>query len=241
MVQSIPPRDYFTFAELKSRWSRNENDVRYAIIRGAIKPCIRLVGKHKLITWEADRGQKGRWTESVDHHDDDFYSREIDPKGWQFLQDPLQTSPFDCQFRLATDLRDPDKDECPLAFWHLLKVPMTIDDVKINAVFLHAEVDRYEKNYPEFGGRTDPKKLGQKMLNIEKIIDPADLPDELDMANLVFRAVANGYGDKSDTFRNRAICYLKKTYPDLKNDPVQRIATVVNPDKSPGRKKKTTE
>jgi hypothetical protein len=71
--------------------------------------------------------------------------------------------------------------------------------------------------------------------------DPADLPDELYMANLAFRAVTNGYGEQSDTFRNRIISYLKLTYPNLKNDPLQRIATVGNPDKSTGRKRRSPE
>ena len=237
MARCIPPRDYFTFAELRSRWNRTENDVRYAIIRGAIRPCIRLVGKHKLITWEVDQGQEGGWVEIVDHHDDDFYGGEIDPKGWQFLQDPVQTGPFDCQFRLATDLRDPDKAEYPVANWHLLKVPMTIEDVKINAVFLHTEVDSYEASYPKLSSKADPQSLGQKGPYVEKSIDPADLPEELQMANLAFRAVTNGYGGTTDTFRNCVICYLNETYPHLRNEEVKRIATVVNPDKSRGRKK----
>jgi hypothetical protein len=71
--------------------------------------------------------------------------------------------------------------------------------------------------------------------------DPADLPDELYMANVAFRAVTNGYGEQSDTFRNRLISYLKLTYPNLKNDPLQRIATVANPDKSTGRKRRSPE
>jgi hypothetical protein len=71
--------------------------------------------------------------------------------------------------------------------------------------------------------------------------DPADLPDELYMANLAFRAVTNGHGKQSDTFRNRIISYLKLNYPNLKNDPLQRIATVGNPDKSTGRKRRSPE
>ena len=67
-------------------------------------------------------------------------------------------------------------------------------------------------------------------------LDPPELPEELDAANLAFRAVTNKYGDQSATFRNRLVDYLKNTFPKFKNDTVERIATVANPDKSPGRK-----
>lgn len=75
----------------------------------------------------------------------------------------------------------------------------------------------------------------------ESNIDPADLPEELHVANIAFRAVTKGYGDKTSTFKNRLIDYLEKNFIDLKNEAVQRIATVANPDKGRGRKKSSTE
>lgn len=72
-------------------------------------------------------------------------------------------------------------------------------------------------------------------------IDPCDLPTELDAANMAFRAVSNGYGDMSATFRNRLVSYLGTNFKNLKNDAIQRIATVANPDKSTGRKKRDSE
>jgi len=69
-------------------------------------------------------------------------------------------------------------------------------------------------------------------------ISPDDLPEELYLANLAYRAVLNGYGDKSDTFKTRLIDYLQKNYADLKTEAVQRIATVANADKTAGRKKR---
>jgi hypothetical protein len=72
-------------------------------------------------------------------------------------------------------------------------------------------------------------------------IDPADLPAELDAANVAFRAVTNGHGDPAATPRNRLIDYLEKNFPDFKPEQVQRIATVANPDKSTGRKKSAKE
>lgn len=70
----------------------------------------------------------------------------------------------------------------------------------------------------------------------ESDIDPADLPEELHIANIAFRAVTNDRGDPKVTFRNRLISYLKTNFPDLSREAVKRVATVANPDKAPGRK-----
>lgn len=75
----------------------------------------------------------------------------------------------------------------------------------------------------------------------EDLFDPSDFPEELSIANIAFRAVKNGHGDSSATFRNRLIDYLGKVYPDLKDEAVDRIATVANPDKSRGRKKLSSQ
>jgi hypothetical protein len=72
-------------------------------------------------------------------------------------------------------------------------------------------------------------------------LGPDDLPEELYLANVAFRAVMNGYGDKSATFKNRLIEYLKANYPYLKKEVVKRISTVANTDKAPGRKKSCME
>ena len=71
-------------------------------------------------------------------------------------------------------------------------------------------------------------------------IDPADLPEELHAANIAFRAVTLGFGNPSATVRNRLIEYLKEHFKDFGDEAVQRIATVANPDKAPGRRKITT-
>ena len=75
----------------------------------------------------------------------------------------------------------------------------------------------------------------------ESTLDPADLPIELDAANMAYRAVLNGHGSETDSFKNRLIDYLKTRYPHFTNDAVLRIATVANPDKAPGRKKQNRE
>jgi hypothetical protein len=75
----------------------------------------------------------------------------------------------------------------------------------------------------------------------ESEIDPLDLPSELDCANQAFRAVSNGFGDAAATFKNRLTDYLEKTHTTLTQEAVRRIATVANPDKSPGRQKSTSK
>lgn len=72
-------------------------------------------------------------------------------------------------------------------------------------------------------------------------VDPLDLPEELDAANMAFRAVLNGCGDRSATFKKRLIDYLEENFTALNNEAVQRIATVANPDKGRGRKKSNSE
>ncbi|MES2189145.1 MAG: hypothetical protein V4454_03420 [Pseudomonadota bacterium] len=85
---------------------------------------------------------------------------------------------------------------------------------------------------------TSTESDGKVDEGIESGLDPADLPAELDAANIAFRAVTQGYGDPLVTFKNRLIDYLKKNFPNLGHEAVQRIATVANPDKTTGRKKR---
>lgn len=73
--------------------------------------------------------------------------------------------------------------------------------------------------------------------NTKEELDPLDLPEELDAANMAHRLVLKGYGNPAATFRNRILAYLKENYPHMKPDAIKRIATVANPDKSTGRKK----
>lgn len=72
-------------------------------------------------------------------------------------------------------------------------------------------------------------------------VDPADLPFELQAANIAFRAVLNGYGASDATFKNRLVDYLTNHFKGLKPEAVKRIATVANPDKEPGRKRRSSE
>lgn len=113
-----------------------------------------------------------------------------------------------------------------------------------NQTFSRAEIVRWltaigMKSVYQFDLRTHV--AAPTLVQTDPDIDPADLPIELDAANMAYRAILNGYGNQSDTFRNRLIGYLQTNYTDLKPEAVQRIATVANPDKAAGRKKLNKE
>jgi hypothetical protein len=67
-------------------------------------------------------------------------------------------------------------------------------------------------------------------------LDPVDLPEELDLANIVYRAVTKGYG-KSNTFKKKVLEYFDEHYPQLNAEARKRISILVNADKTAGRPK----
>ena len=97
------------------------------------------------------------------------------------------------------------------------------------------------KIYRDADQQTDIEFSTESPAPLRKEIDPMDLPQELDLANMAFRAVMNGYGDQNATPKNRLIDYLSKIYPHLKLEAIRRIATVANPDKARGRKSPSKE
>ena len=82
---------------------------------------------------------------------------------------------------------------------------------------------------------------GQVQVDIGADLDPLDLPFELDCAMQAFRAVSNGHGNKTATFKNRLRAYLEETYQSLTPEAMKRIAILANPDKTPGRQKSPPE
>jgi hypothetical protein len=72
--------------------------------------------------------------------------------------------------------------------------------------------------------------------NLKEDIDPSDQPEELQAANIAFRAITNGYGNQSKPPRARLEDFLRERYPAFGPTRIDRIATVANPDKTTGRK-----
>jgi hypothetical protein len=153
MAINIPARNYLTFSELQERWQCSENDLSYVIISGEVKPSMRLIGKHKLLSWEID--VFGNWVASDYEPGNIGYAIAVDTRGWQYLQDPVQTESFDCEFRFAADDRDADKGEFPFAIWCRLNGTVNIGKIKEAAVFLLEEIARYEAKY---GNRSEYQK-----------------------------------------------------------------------------------
>ena len=85
-----------------------------------------------------------------------------------------------------------------------------------------------------------PVQISEEV-DVKKDIDPSDLPEELQSANIAFRAITNGYGDPLKPPRARLEDYLRENYSAFNATTIDRIATVANPDKTTGRKKRTSE
>lgn len=82
----------------------------------------------------------------------------------------------------------------------------------------------------------------QRLATLDEQVDPVDLPEHLYIANLAHRAVvAKGYAPDKGTIKQRLRHYIKTNYPLLTNGSRERIATIANPDKSTGPKKKSKD
>ena len=165
-MAQIQLRDYLTFAELMSRLQTSENDLRHAIICGALKPCIRLNGRHENHDWE-------------DVSDDEIVAfpmtvngrtPKVTPNGWQYLQDPEQTTPFDCQFRWVSHERDPIKMDYsnPNRTWFQLDPKVKLQDVIEKGVFLIEEIKKYESDNPLLSGKVRSSAVEKPLGNRER-------------------------------------------------------------------------
>ena len=176
-------RNYLTFEELKCKWKCNDTDICYAIICGSLKPCIILNGYHKPISWEKDYLPKfGKIQEDdcneigtsskdwIINRDSNLFNAiadEILLKDWLYLQDPVQTAPFDCTFEVASNDRDPDKSDCPSSLWFELPDAWTMPEIISSSVFLDNEIEMYEKNHPAiiFESNNQNKPINPKEKN----------------------------------------------------------------------------
>ncbi len=65
-------------------------------------------------------------------------------KGWHYLQAPVQKGPFECFFYFASKDRDAEMTESSRSDWYRLNKISNLKDVEKSAVFLIAEVQKYE-------------------------------------------------------------------------------------------------
>ena len=149
MTIKMPVKTYLDFSELQTRWRCTENDLRYAIISGALKPSVNIDAELDTPEWKFS----ALYGALAIRRSEDFGASRRKPhwRGWHYLQNPIQTGPFECHFNVITDDRDPDKpdDEEDISFsiWLCLLTPMTLKDVKSDAVFLLTEIANYEAKH----------------------------------------------------------------------------------------------
>lgn len=195
----------------------------------------------------------GYWATPFDQLPDAIkpFALELEPMGWDGLS-PQQKQSIATQLDLQHDPRNE-----PSLYWELMYYQSELEEQEA--------VARSQANHGVALALVDVQKRVNKILNIDRArvgreiqmlrklqvdgekpvvpkpvieIDPSDLPEELDVANMAFRAVMKGYGDQGNTFRIRLIAYVKEHHPYMDTTKVERIATIANPDKSPGRMKR---
>ena len=223
------------------------------------KPVVRVQGHHQSDDFQPLMvSLAGYWDTPFDQLPDAIkpFALELSQMEWDGLNPQQRQS-------VATELDWYHDPRCePSLYWELMCYQTELGQQEVIArcqanhgvalalVDVQKRIDKIlDTDRARVGGEIQRLRVRQAEVEADKPfvikplaeIDPSDLPDELHMANLAFRAVTNGHGKQSDTFRNRVISYLKLTYPNLKNDPLQRIATVANPDKSTGRKRRNPE
>jgi len=147
MAINIPTRKYLTFSELQSRWSCSEGDLRYLIVNEQLKPAVKATKDWMIPEWEMVEGFDVM--QPIGVAVDGVTGVEIicRPKGWLYLQSPVQTGPQDCDFWLVHEQHEPN---FPFFYgiaeygWYKLPECMSVEDVIAEGAFLMEEVLRYE-------------------------------------------------------------------------------------------------
>lgn len=248
MAIKLPTRNYFTFPELMRRWECEENDIRHLILNGDLKPSYVINHVANVVRFLESEDENGQYwlpdqvENDVEHESEEdreaFKYKMVSTEGFYYLLYPDQTASLECNFiffsKDRNHLRGFETTCLMHTFGRAQPNPISLTDVMKNGAVMMSEIALFESDAPKLQGVCNGG-------SIEADIDPADLPTELDAANIAYRAVMNGRGDKSATFKNRLIDYLEKNFTGLNGEAVQRIATVANPDKGRGRKKINAE
>lgn len=114
-TQSKIERAYLSFSELMERWDCSENDLRYLLIEGLIKPSHLVDGDIRISDTKSER-----------------------LRGFYYLLDPYQTAPFDCEYGAFAESRS---EEVPFK----LVAPISLSFVLSDCVILWSEVLLYEE------------------------------------------------------------------------------------------------
>lgn len=132
-------------------------------------------------------------------------------------------------------IEDQEQTKFDLQKFSRAKIVLWIAAAGVNSVY---RFDKKMQPPTDEGSKSQPPADLDSTSQTISYIDPAELPEELDAANIAYRAVLNGFGETTGTFKTRLVYFLKLNYPKFKSETVERIAMVANPDKSPGRRKR---
>lgn len=255
---------YLSYEKAKQLLKISEEDLNDLIVRESIKPMILLQDDFERFFGEADPQfiDDGNHDDFLADDDDDELKLLEDllhfdnPRAgastyqpqWVYLREPLQTGPSTWIFQLASRLSGSQKPvlgikEAEPDQWFLLEKKISLLEIKDEAVFVPGEIDIYRANQiaePLNQGDEHVVQVGKPTPEIGIPIDQemVSFPIELRIAIVAYRAVMNGYGDESQTFKNRLKSFVAKSYPSLPTEAIERIGTVSNNDKSVGRKKR---
>ena len=165
MAIIIPKRGYLTFAELRQRWQCTDNDLRYLVVNGELKPSIKATEGMTQPDWDYDPMGDGCVPCGEVEDGQSGYVLKWCPEHWLYLQWPNQTSAMDCEFRLAASERNPKR---PNEIWETIdgswfwlpKALSMIDIENEHAFFTMDEVLRYEAAHDQDA----PPKLEEKQM-----------------------------------------------------------------------------
>lgn len=159
MAIIIPKRGYLTFAELRQRWQCTDNDLRYLVANGELRPSIKAAGGLTVYRWKTSH------VDGCEHIHIEMGERAV-PHWWLFLQPPRQTGAMTCKFIFAAGASAPNLGEgvCEGVgewSWFLLPEAITMSDIEKEAAFFTMdEVLRYEVAHDQDA----PPKLEEKPL-----------------------------------------------------------------------------
>ena len=120
--------------------------------------------------------------------------------------DPIASPPVELQSVKMSELHRQawiHGADAPLSEWLSSRKQIQFDNQKFERASIALWLSAINmKSVYLFARNSDPAKhTATDQIDLD--IDPTDLPIELDAANLAFRAVRNGYGEKSDTFKTK--------------------------------------
>jgi len=147
MVIKIPDRDCLSFYQLKNRWNCEDDDLFNLVLTAQLRPSIKAFQDWEIVEWEWHDSEAKLLPTGVAYDGctgDKIFDR---PTGWCYLQMPHQTGLLKANFELVTEEREPvipSHEGFGEAKWYRLQKPMSLEDVKSDAVFLFEEVLRIE-------------------------------------------------------------------------------------------------